>query len=69
MPKLGDMRVSESESTVSRVGLIHGVCDGFEVTRDMTDIRASDSGRVARSVVQVSVTSVLFCSAGLCQRR
>ncbi len=29
MPKLGAMRVSESGSTVSRVGLIHGVCDGL----------------------------------------
>ncbi len=46
MPQLGDMRVSESASTVSRAGLIHGVCDGFVVKRDMTDERASDSGRV-----------------------
>ncbi len=68
MPKLGAMRVSENGSTVSRVVLIHGVCNGFEVTRDMTDMRANDSSRAARSVVQASVVRVLFCPGGLCQR-
>ncbi len=51
MPELNDMRVSESGSTVSRVGLIHGMCDGFEIMHDLTGSRVSDIGRAARSVV------------------
>ena len=52
--------VSERGSTACVVVVFHGVCHGFEVTHEMTHMRANDSRRAARSVVQASVVCVIL---------
>ncbi len=54
------LRVSESGSTACVVVEVHGVCHGFEVTHEMTHIKANDSTRAATSVVKESVVCVIL---------